>query len=134
MGVLGVVARAGRELGVAHRLELAADRRLVERNAKFLKEPLGQVTQPSAHHAVGRRDRPLLDTVLQGPALVIIQSGRRAGRLAVDQAVRTLSVDADGPVADALQGDPSDLGRRAPALAIIHRRQRPKPPGLAGIL
>jgi hypothetical protein len=45
MFVLGVMAGPRRELDVAQLLQLAPHRRLVERDGKFVMEPLNQIDQ-----------------------------------------------------------------------------------------
>lgn len=55
MLVLGMMARPGSEFHVAQLFQLAADRRLVERDGKFVMEPLDQIDQPPAHHSVDRK-------------------------------------------------------------------------------
>jgi hypothetical protein len=58
---LGVVARAGRELAIAHGPQFAAQGLLGDRDAELLPEPLDQINQASAHHAVDGRDGALID-------------------------------------------------------------------------
>jgi len=56
-----MVARSGREFAVAHSAQLPAERLLGDRDAEFLEDPLRQIDQPPAHHAMDRRDRAALD-------------------------------------------------------------------------
>src|SRR3954454_25087186 len=55
--VLRVMARAGRELAVVHGPQLPAQRLLGDGEAELLPEPLDQIDQAPAHHAVDGRDR-----------------------------------------------------------------------------
>ena len=57
MLILGMMARPGGELHVTQLLQLAADGRPIERDRKFVMEPLGQIYQPPAYHPVDCRDR-----------------------------------------------------------------------------
>src|SRR6202165_200474 len=55
----------GRQLAQLQGAQFAAQRLLTDRNAEFLEDPLRQVDQPPAHHAVNRRDRAALDDLQQ---------------------------------------------------------------------
>jgi hypothetical protein len=52
------MTRPRRQLRVAERPELPAERRLADRDAERLPHPGGEVDQPPPHHAVGRRVGP----------------------------------------------------------------------------
>ena len=95
--VLRVVARAGRDLPVAERPQLAAHRGLAERDAELLPYPLREIGQTPAHHLVDRRDRAALDDGGQRLTLGIVKLGRVARRLAVDQPGRPPGVEAQHP-------------------------------------
>ena len=56
-----MVAGPRRELDVAQFLQLAPHSRLIERDRKFVMEPLNQVNQAPANDAVDRRDRGLTE-------------------------------------------------------------------------
>src|SRR5215203_4703033 len=58
---------------------------------------------------------------------------RLAGRLAGDEAGRTVTVQPQHPIAHRLKPDPADRGRVGPGASIIDRRQRQKPPDLVRI-
>src|SRR5262249_12515068 len=70
---LRMVARSGREFAVAHGAQLPAERLLGDRDAEFLEDPLRQIDQPPAHHAMDRRDRAALDHAGDGPPLKVIE-------------------------------------------------------------
>ena len=53
---LGMIARARRQLAIAHGTGLSTGRQFGDGNAKLLEDPLCQIDQPSAHHAVDRWD------------------------------------------------------------------------------
>ena len=63
IGPLGVVARARRQLAIAHGAQVAAQRLLADRHAIFVEQPLDQIDDPPANHAVRSRDRALLDNL-----------------------------------------------------------------------
>src|SRR5215472_14090111 len=82
---LRMVARSGREFAVAHGAQLPAERLLGDRDAEFLEDPLRQIDQPPAHHAMDRRDRAALDHAGDGPPLKVIELARLTRRLAVQE-------------------------------------------------
>ena len=75
------MARPRRELSEAHRLQFAAHGRLVERDGELFVQPLHQIDQPPAHHAVNGRDRTSFDNFLQSKALHIVELGLWTRRL-----------------------------------------------------
>ena len=70
------MARAGRELAIVHGPQLAAQRLLGDGEAELLPEPLDEVDQTPAHHAVDGRNGPLLDDDLQGLSVLIVEPRR----------------------------------------------------------
>jgi len=70
---LRVVARTGRQLAVSHRPQFAAQRLLRHGDLMFLPEPLAEVDDPPAHHAMHGRDRAVLNHGSQRGAMLIIQ-------------------------------------------------------------
>jgi hypothetical protein len=131
---LGMMARTRRELAIAQRPHFPAQRLFGDRQPVFVPEPLDQIDQAPAHHPVHRRDRTSLDHLHQMLAMAIRKPRGLARRLAVDQAVRPLSVELEHPVTHDLQRhapDPGCLGARG---ALIDRCQRQKPPRLRRIL
>ena len=105
-----------------------------QRDAEFVPNPLRQILEPPAHHAMDRRDRPLLNDLHQRPALAVVELGGFTRRLAVDQAARPFRIEAQDPIADDLKPDAADPRRiRAPA-AVIDLCQGNKPTALPRIL
>ena len=131
---LGVVARAGGELAVAHGAQLAAQRLLGDGHPELLPEPLAQVDEPPAHHAVDGGRRAVLDHRRQCRPMRVARPGRLAGGLAVDQPAGTLGVEPQHPVPDDLQRHPADPGRLGPRRPVVDGRQRQQAAGLRGIL
>src|SRR3954468_9324992 len=84
---LRVMARTGRELAIAQSPQLAAQGLLGDGDPELLPDPLDEVDQTPAHHAVDGRNGPLLDDGLQGRAMRVGEFRGLAGRLAVDQAL-----------------------------------------------
>src|SRR3954452_14901691 len=84
--ILGVMARAGRELAIIHAAQLAAQRLLGDRDLELLPDTLGQIDQPPAHHAVNRRDRARVDPGDERCPMRVGELRGLARRLAVDQA------------------------------------------------
>lgn len=68
----------GRELAVAHGAQLPAERLLGDADAELLEDPLRQIDQSPAHHAVDSRDRATLDHAGNRLALDVIEFGRLA--------------------------------------------------------
>ena len=101
---------------------------------ELLPEPLDEVDQTPAHHAVDGRDGPLLDNGLQGRAMRIGELGGLPGRLAVDQALRPMGIELHYPVAHDLHRDPANPGRRGAGGSIIDRGQGQKAPRLRAVL
>ena len=56
---LRVMARPCRELAVAHGAQFPTERLLGDRDAEFFEDPLRQIDQSPAHHAVDCRNRAL---------------------------------------------------------------------------
>src|SRR4051794_14816714 len=127
------MARAGRELAVVHGPQLPAQRLLGDGEAELLPEPLDQIDQAPAHHAVDGRDRARIDPGHQGRAMRIGEPRRGPGRSAGPEALRSPRVEAQHPIAHDLQRHAADLSRLGPGGPIIDRRQSQKAPGLIGI-
>src|SRR4051794_9036382 len=87
--------------------QLAAQGLLGDGDPELLPDPCDQIDQPPAHHAVDRRNRPLLDDGLQGRAMRVGEFRGLAGRLAVDQALGPMGVELYHPVPDDLHRDPA---------------------------
>src|ERR1700704_1378929 len=102
--------------------------------AELLEDPLRQIDQPPAHHAMDRRDRAVLDHQHNSLALGIIEPRGLAWRFAVKQAVRTACVEPQYPIPDDLKPDPADLRCLRALRTVINRRKSQKPPGLRPIL
>src|SRR3954468_19489762 len=73
------------------------DCRLVDCDPELLKEPARQVLASPAHHAMDGRDRTALHHSGQSLALLLVQLGAVARRLAVDEPVGTMLVEAQHP-------------------------------------
>jgi len=82
---LRVVARARGQLAVVHGPQLAAQRLLGHRHVMLFPQPLAQIDQPPAHHAMHRRGRSALDRRRQRRPVRVSEPGRLARRLAVEQ-------------------------------------------------
>src|SRR5512134_410570 len=72
--VLGGMAGPRRQLAEPHRLQLAAQRRLVQRDAELLEDPLNQILEPPAHHPIACWYRSTLHLFRQRLTLRGIQS------------------------------------------------------------
>jgi hypothetical protein len=131
---LGVMPEAGRQLAVAQGAHLPAQRLHRDGDAELLPQPLAEIAQPPAHHAMHRGNWAAVDLRGQRLAVRVGQQGRGAGRLAVAQSLRPLGVEPHDPVAHDLQRDmaqPRCLRARA---AVVDRRQRQQTTGLGGVL
>jgi hypothetical protein len=83
---------------------------------------------------VDRWDRPAFNDPRKGLALCVIELGRFALRLAVNQTSWSLGVEPKNPVADDLQPDSANPRRILAPAAIVNLGQRKKPPALVRIL
>jgi hypothetical protein len=104
---LGVVAWPRRELAIAHGPQFPAQGLFGDGDAEFLVEPLRQIDQPPAHHAMGGRDWAAIDHLRNGLALNIIELRWLARRLAVKQAGRAPCIKPEHPIPDDLKPDPA---------------------------
>ena len=75
----------------------------------------------------------MFDDGSQGRPLGLVQERSSARGLAVDQPGRAPGVDAQHPVAHALQGHAADPRGLGAGCAFVDRCQSPKTPGLIGI-
>ena len=128
------MARTGRELAIAQCAQLPAHGLLSDRDPELLPEPLDQIDEPPAHHAMDRRNGPLLDDGLQGRPMRNGELGRLARRLAVDQALGSMGVELHYPVPHDLHRDPADPGPFGSGRPLVNRSQRQQPSGLRAIL
>jgi hypothetical protein len=127
------MARTGRELAIVHGPQLAAQRLLGDGEAELLPEPLDEVDQAPAHHAVDGRDGTLIDDDLQGLSVLIVEPRRSPWRAAGPEALRSPRVEAQHPIAHDLQRHTANLRCLGAGGSIIDRRQSQKAPGLIGI-
>jgi hypothetical protein len=109
--VLRMMARPCRELAKSHAPQLAAERLLGDRDAELFEEPLRQIDETRAHDAMDGRDRAVLHDLPQGLALMVVEEARSARRLAGQETVGTVSVEAKNPMADDLQSDAANPRR-----------------------
>ena len=124
LAILGVVARPGRELAVAQSPQLAAQGLNADPDAELLPDPLHQVQQTPTDNAMSRRDRAALDHLNQPLALALVQLGRPARTLRIDQTLRAALVEAKYPVANRLQANAPKPSRVAARAAVIDLGQR----------
>jgi hypothetical protein len=131
--VLGIMARTGRELAIAQSPQLPAQGLLRDREAELLPEPLDQIDQAPAHHAVDGRNGTLVNEGLQGLSVLIVEPRRGPWRPASQEPLRSLGVEAQHPIPHDLQRHAANLSRLGARGPIIDRRQSQKAPGLIGI-
>ena len=130
---LRMVARPRRQLAKAHPPQLAAQRLLGHLHPALLPEPLAQVDDPPAHHAVHQRDGAGLDHRRHRRPIGVGQPRWLPGRLAVEQARRPGCVELNHPVPHDLQrraADPRGIGATA---AVVDHGKRKQTPGLRTI-
>jgi hypothetical protein len=129
-----MMPRPCRQLAIPHSAQLAAQRLLRYADLELVPDPLAEVDDPPADHAMHGRDRPALDHGCQRRAMHLAQQRRLARCAAVDQAVRAAFVEPQHPIAHHLQCHAADARRLGPARPVIDRRQRQQAPDLIGIL
>src|SRR3974390_3141385 len=120
---LCMMARTGRQFAIAHGTQLPAERLLRDGDAELLEDPLRQIDQPPAHHAVNRRDRTAFDHSGDRLALAIIELGGLTWRLGVQQSVRAPRIKPQYPVPDDLETNATDLRRLGAGRTVVNRRQ-----------
>src|SRR5690242_95617 len=128
------MAGARRQLAIAHRTQLAAERLLGDADPKLVPQPLAEIDDAPAHDAVHRRHRPALDRRCQRRPMSFVQTRRLTRRLAVDQPVRAIRVELQHPVPDDLSRHPANLcglGTRRP---VIDGRERQQSAHLIGVV
>lgn len=125
-----MMPRPGRELAIAEPTQFPAQRVRADRDAKLLPDPLRQIGQPPAYHAVYRRVRPGFNHGEQGMAMLVIQSRCCARRLAVDQPGHPVGVEPDDPVPNDLPANPADPRRLIAPHTVMDRRQCQQAPRL----
>ena len=128
--VLRMMARSRRELAKAHMPQLAAERRLGDRNPELFEEPLRQIDQPPADDTMQGGNWPIFHDLPQGLALALAEDAGSARRFAGQETIRTFGVETDNPVAHDLHPDPADPRRIRPRAAIINLGQCQETPGL----
>ena len=72
------MTRAGRELAIAHRPQLAAQGLLGDRDPELVEHPLHEIDQAPAHDPVYGRDRAVVHYALEFLALGLVQERARA--------------------------------------------------------
>ena len=128
------MARAGRKPAIDHGPQLPAQGLLGDTDSELLAKPLVQIDDPPAHNAMDRRRRSLFDDRGQSRSMCVVEPGRLSWRLTVDQAVRSMCVELDHPVANDLQRHPTDPGRFSARRTFVDRRIRQKPSRLRPVL
>jgi len=88
-----MMAWARRELAKAHLAQFPAQGLRGQSDAEFRENPLAQIDEPPAHHAVKRRDWTLVDHLGERRAVGVFELRRLAQRLLVDEAVGTMGVE-----------------------------------------
>lgn len=128
-----MMARARRQLAIAHGTQLAAQRLGADRHRKLVTDPLHKINQTPAYHAVCCGNGTTLDSGRQRRSLGRIEARATTGGFAVDQAIGSVAVEPQHPVPHRLQADPAGPCRFAPAATVINHRQRQKPANLPSI-
>src|ERR1039457_1075161 len=100
VGVLRMMAGSGRELAVAHLVQNPAQGRFRGRDPELLPDPLDQIDQPPAHDTMDGRNRSRFDQLAKGASMLVLEQGRLAGCLPVEQSGRPVGVKPDDPVPD----------------------------------
>ena len=129
-----MMARPGRQLAVAHFAQFTAQCLPRDGHPELLPDPLAQIEDPPTHDTVHGRNWPFLDHRRQRRTMRLIQAGRLAGRLAIDQAIRPGSIELYHPVADDLQRHATDPRRLGAACPVVDRRKRQEATRLPSML
>jgi len=100
---------------------------------ELVPDPLAQINDPPADHAVHGRDRSALDHRRQRRPVPGVETRRLAGCLAIDQPLRAVRVEPQHPVAHNLQCHAANRRRLRAARSVIDRGQRQQAAHLLGI-
>jgi len=100
---------------------------------ELFEYPLRQILATPAHDTVNRRDRAASDDLGKSPALDVVELGRLARRLPVDQTIGAVPVETQNPVANNLQTNITDPRRIKTFATIVNLGQRKQPSALSGI-
>jgi hypothetical protein len=120
---------------LAHGEQLPAQGLLGDPHPERVPSPLAEVHETPAYDPVDGRGRAGLDQIGQYLPVLVGQSGRRAGSLAVDPAGGSMGVGLrHHPIAHDLHGHAADPGRCAARRSFVDRGNRQKPPRLRAIL
>ena len=100
---------------------------------KYAVEPGSPMPFPTKV-AVNGRDRPVFHHAGQSPALVVVELGEMAGRLAVDQPSRPIPVESQNSIPNGLKTDAAEPYRVRPRASVVDLRQGQKPTSLRRVL
>jgi hypothetical protein len=129
-----MVLGAGGDLAQAERPHLAAEGLLGDREAVFLEQPLGQIDQALADHAMDRGRGACLHHAQELLTLLVVELRRLAWRLAVDQPGRACGVEAQNPITQGLQPNTTNPSCLATSAAFVDLGQSQQAPDLARVL
>ena len=104
--------------------QLTTHGRLIKRDAKLFEYPLGKVLPTPAHHTVDCRDRTVLNNPRKRPAVFVIELGRLAPSLAINQTIWAFAIEPEDPIADHLKSNIADPGRVTTFTTIVNLGQR----------
>jgi hypothetical protein len=71
---LRVVTRSRRQLAVAHRSQLAAERLLRDDDRELIPDPLAKIDDPPTDYAMHRRDRTVLHHRCKRGSVFVVQT------------------------------------------------------------
>jgi hypothetical protein len=128
------MARTSRKFAIAHGAQFAAQCLLGDHDAEFLVNPLAEIDDPPSHDAMNSRDRAALDDCDQGGAMAVVQPRLLSRRLAIDQAVRPVSVEPEHPIANDLKRHTANLRRLGARRSVVDRRKSQQSARLRPIL
>jgi hypothetical protein len=119
-----MVARACRQLAILHRAQLAAERLLGNADPKRVPQPLAEIDNAPADDAMDGRDGPAIDRCRERSPMRVVEPGRLARSLAVEQAGGPFRIEPQHPVSDDLPGDAANLGCLCTASPVVDSRER----------
>ena len=77
-----------------------------------------------AHHTVDCRNRTVLNNPRKRPAVFVIELGRLAPSLAINQTIWAFAIEPEDPIADHLKSNIADPGRVTTFTTIVNLGQR----------
>src|SRR5690606_37633140 len=112
------MTRSGRELAIAHGAQFMPQSLLADRHLELVPQPLDEIYDPPAHHAMNCGNGASFDGVRQRAPVGVVEDRVGARGLSRSQTIGTVCIEAQYPVPHDLQRHPAGLGCCAAAATV----------------